>query len=114
MAKTIFADLTTGWTNTCGGGIWWNKDTVQPYKGAIQNELFLLTAIRLHQRTPGDAGFGSYFYWATNEWAWFKASGMINGQNLINNGLTPSCQNDGQPTWTYNQGVILAGLAALY
>jgi predicted alpha-1,6-mannanase (GH76 family) len=114
MAKTIFADLTTGWTNACGGGIWWNKDTVQPYKNAIPNELFLLTAIRLHQRTPGDGGPGSYFYWATNEWAWFKASGMINGQALINDGLNASCLNNGDTTWTYNQGVILGGLADLY
>ena len=26
MAKTIFADLLTGWdTATCGGGLWWSK-----------------------------------------------------------------------------------------
>jgi predicted alpha-1,6-mannanase (GH76 family) len=114
MAKTIFADLTTGWdtTNTvCPGGVWWNK--THSYKNAIPNELFLLTAIRLHQRTPGDAGSGSYFYWATNEWAWFKASGIINGQGLINDGLN-GCVNNGQQTWTYNQGVILGGLTDLY
>ena len=115
MAKTIFADLTTGWdtTNTvCPGGVWWNKS--HAYKNAIPNELFLLAAIRLHQRTPGDPGPFSYLYWATNEWAWFKASGMINAQNLINDGLTSSCQNNGQTTWTYNQGVILGGLVDLY
>lgn len=113
MAKTIFNDLTTGWdtTSACPGGVWWNKS--RNYKNAIPNELFLLAAIRLHQRTPGDAGAGSYFYWATNEWAWFKASGMINGQNLINDGLN-GCVNNGQTTWTYNQGVILGGLTDLY
>ncbi|HSU53573.1 MAG TPA: glycoside hydrolase family 76 protein, partial [Candidatus Dormibacteraeota bacterium] len=114
MAKTIFADLLTGWdtTNTvCPGGIWWNKS--HGYKNAIPNELFLLAAIRLHQRTPGDAGAGSYLYWATNEWSWFKASGMINGQNLVNDGLN-GCLNNGQTTWTYNQGVILGGLTDLY
>lgn len=117
MAKTIFGDLTTGWTNNpCGGGIWWNKETdpAKQYKNAIPNELFLLAAIRLHQRTPGDTGPGSYFYWATNEWAWFKAIGMLNGQNLINDGLNSSCLNNGQTTWTYNQGVILGGLTDLY
>ena len=106
MAKTIFSDLAAGWdtTNTlCPGGIWWNKS--RGYKNAIPNELFLLAAIRLHQRTPGDGGTGSYFYWATNEWAWFKASGMINAQNLVNDGLN-GCANNGQTTWTYNQGVI--------
>ncbi len=114
MAKTIFADLTTGWdTNTagCPGGIWWNK--THSYKNAIPNELFLTAAVRLHQRTPGDAGSGSYFYWATNEWTWFKASGMINSQNLVNDGLN-GCVNNGQTTWTYNQGVILGGLTDLY
>lgn len=114
MAKTIFSDLTTGWdtTNTlCPGGVWWNKG--HSYKNAIPNELFLLTAIRLHQRTPGDAGPGSYFDWATKEWAWFKASGIINAQNLVNDGLN-GCQNNGQTTWTYNQGVILGGLTDLY
>jgi predicted alpha-1,6-mannanase (GH76 family) len=115
MAKTIFKDITNGWDTSatnCGGGIWWNK--THTYKNAIPNELFLLAAIRLHQRTPGDSGAGSYFYWATNEWAWFKASGLINSQNLINDGLTTSCLNNGETTWTYNQGVILGGLTDLY
>jgi predicted alpha-1,6-mannanase (GH76 family) len=114
MSKTIFADMANGWdtTNTCPGGIWWNKS--HSYKNAIPNELFLSAAIRLHQRTPADGmGPGSYFYWATNEWTWFKASGMINAQNLINDGLN-GCVNNGQTTWTYNQGVVLGGLTDLY
>jgi predicted alpha-1,6-mannanase (GH76 family) len=112
MAKTIFADMTNGWDNGCGGGLWWSK--ARTYKNAIPNELFLLAAIRLHQRTPGDGGTGSYFFWATNEWTWFKNSGMINGQYLINDGLTSDCLNNGYTTWTYNQGVILGGLTDLY
>lgn len=114
MAKTIFADMANGWdsTNTaCPGGIWWSK--THTYKNAIPNELFLLNAIALHQRTPGDSGTGSYFYWATNEWTWFKNSGMINTMNLVNDGLN-GCVNNGQTTWTYNQGVILGGLTDLY
>ena len=113
MAKTIFSDLITGWdTNSaCPGGLWWNKG--RSYKNAIPNELFLRAAIRLHQRTPGDGGPGSYLYWATNEWAWFQASGMINSQHLINDGLN-GCVNNGETTWTYNQGVILGGLTDLY
>lgn len=113
MAKTIFADMTNGWGGACNGGIWWNKTPA--YKNAIANELFLLIATRLHQRTPGDSGAtNSYLYWATNEWAWFKASGMINAQNLVNDGLDTNCVNNGQTTWTYNQGVLLGGLADLY
>ncbi|MGH7950492.1 MAG: glycoside hydrolase family 76 protein [Limisphaerales bacterium] len=112
MAKTIFANMTNAWDNHCGGGLWWSSD--RAYKNAIPNELFLLVAIRLHQRTSGDGGTGSYFYWATNEWDWFKNSGMINAQNLINDGLTTDCLNNEETTWSYNQGVILGGLTDLY
>lgn len=112
MAKTIFADLTNGWDSTCRGGLWWSKS--KTYKNAIPNELFLLAAIRLHERTPGDAGPGSYYFWATNEWQWFDSSGMINSSFLVNDGLNSSCVNNGQTTWTYNQGVILGGLTELY
>jgi predicted alpha-1,6-mannanase (GH76 family) len=112
MAKTIFNDMKGGWDPTCGGGIWWQKPN--NYKNAIANELFLLVAIRLHQRTPGDPGANNYLYWGTNEWSWFKNSGMINPQNLINDGLSSACVNNGQTTWTYNQGVILGGLTDLY
>ena len=114
MAKTIFENLTNAWDTTnqlCPGGVWWN--TSHSYKNAIPNELFLLAAIRLHQRTPGDSGPLSYFYWATNEWTWFKNSGMINSINLVNDGLS-GCENNGETTWTYNQGVILGGLTDLY
>jgi predicted alpha-1,6-mannanase (GH76 family) len=111
-AKTIFKDMTGGWDSTCNGGIWWSKD--RTYKNAIANELFLLVAARLHNRTPGDGGIGSYLDWAQREWSWFNASGMINSSNLINDGLTSSCQNNGATTWTYNQGVVLGGLTDLY
>jgi predicted alpha-1,6-mannanase (GH76 family) len=112
MAKRIFADMADGWDAHCDGGIWWKKD--RRYKNAIANELFLLTAVRLHQRTPGDSGRGSYLDWATREWTWFKNSGMINPHNLVNDGLNRRCENNGRTTWTYNQGVIIGGLTELY
>src|SRR5581483_7092915 len=37
-----------------------------------------------------------------------------NSSNLINDGLTSSCTNNAQTTWTYNQGVILGSLTDLY
>jgi len=111
-AKIIFNDLTKGWSDHCGGGLVWRKTDV--YKNAIPNELFLLAAIRLHQRTPGDGGPGGYFDWAIREWNWFKNTGLINPQNLINDGLNKNCGNNGATTWTYNQGVILGGLTDLY
>src|SRR5712691_9611632 len=109
MAQTIFADMTTGWDDHCAGGVWWSKD--RKYKNAIPNELFLTLAARLHQRVPGES---SYLDWANREWSWFSASGMINDHHLINDGLNDQCQNNGEPTWTYNQGVILGGLVEMF
>lgn len=112
MAKAIFKDMTGGWTGHCDGGLGWRKS--QMSKNAIQNELFLLVGIRLHQRTPGDGGVGSYYDWAIKEWDWFNQSGVINSQNLVNDGLNRDCRNNGRTTWTYNQGVIIGGLTELY
>lgn len=59
----------------------------------------------------------SYLSIAKDEWDWFKGSGMINDNNLINDGLDinsdGSCSNNGDTIWSYNQGVILGGLVEL-
>src|SRR5206468_9626368 len=39
--------------------------------------------------------------------------GFIGPAGLVNDGITRDCQNNSATTWTYNQGVILGGLAAL-
>jgi predicted alpha-1,6-mannanase (GH76 family) len=108
-ARTIFDNLLTGWDEACGGGVWWNTD--RKYKNAITNELFLTLAARLHQRCPGTT---EYFDWARREWDWFCIRGLIGADGLVNDGLDGSCQNNRGQTWTYNQGVVLGGLAALY
>lgn len=106
-AREVFAALTDGWDATCGGGLWWSRD--RTYKNAITNELFLLAAARLYRRT----GEQSYLDLARREWDWFAASGLINPAGLVNDGLDGNCVNNGQSTWTYNQGVILSGLVEL-
>lgn len=117
MAKTIFSDMAGGWDDTCGGGIWWSKD--RGYKNAIANELFLSVAAHLANRDTANSAF--YLSWANKEWQWFSQTGMINSRKLINDGLgspdghttANACANNGQTTWSYNQGVILGGLAEL-
>ena len=120
MAQAIFADMTTQWdTTTCGGGVWWSKDLMHSaYKNAVTNELFLTIAASLANRTADGAHKSQYLGWAHKEWDWFRASGIINARNLINDGLNATapkaCVNNQQTTWTYNQGVILGGLVELY
>ena len=107
MAESIFADMTGGWSDTCGGGIWWKKN--EHYKNAIANELFLAVAVRLALLSPRESR-AEYLDWAEREEHWFLSSGMINGRSLINDGLDASCHNNRRATWSYNQGVILTGL----
>jgi len=107
-ARAIFANMVTGWDDTCGGGVWWNTD--RKYKNAITNELFLTLAARLHQRCED----GDYLQWALREWDWFTARGLVGARGLVNDGLTDACANNGGVTWTYNQGVVLGGLTALH
>lgn len=110
-AKDVFAHMASDWGGDCGGGVYWSHSNT--YKNAIPNELFLQVATMLHEVTPGDQGPTSYLAWAQKEADWFLHSGMINGSGLVNDGLTANCRNNAGTTWTYNQGVILAGLSEL-
>ncbi|KAJ0113938.1 hypothetical protein J7T55_010182 [Diaporthe amygdali] len=95
MAESIFADMQ--------GGV------------NVANELYLSVAASLANRA-GESD--SYLSIARNQWDWFKGSGMINDNNLINDGLDinsdGSCTNNGDTVWSYNQGVILGGLVELF
>jgi len=108
-ASKIYDIIAGQWDGTCGGGVWWS--TAHTYKNAITNQLFLLISANgyLRNRNP------TYLTNAQNTWNWLKSSGMRNSAGLWNDGLdTNTCRNNGQTTWTYNQGVIASGLANLY
>tara|TARA_R110002003_G_scaffold41_4_gene2852 strand:+ start:21498 stop:22388 length:891 start_codon:yes stop_codon:yes gene_type:complete len=110
-AKDIFEDMTGGWTTPCNGGIWWNKQ--KESIAAISNELFLSIAAHLANRVSAQEK-EHYQNWAQMEWDWFWSFGIINGDGLVNDGIDQkTCKNDGKTTYTYNQGVILAGLSEL-
>ncbi|KAK4157954.1 glycoside hydrolase [Chaetomidium leptoderma] len=103
------------WTSSpCGGGIYVDIKT-QSYKNAIANELYIKLAASLHNRISNDT---KYLSRAQTAWSWLQGTGMINGDNLINDGLAArddgTCFNNKLPVWTYNQGVILGALVELY
>lgn len=101
------------WDDFCGGGVWWDIPG-KTYKNAISLELYFKLLASLHNRIPGDT---VYLARAVQAWTWFKNSGMINSAHLVNDGLQTQggrCDSNGGTTWTYNQGVVLGGLAELY
>ncbi|KAI4213280.1 MAG: hypothetical protein LQ351_004021 [Letrouitia transgressa] len=113
-AASLFDDMALGWSGPCNGGLWWDKP--HTYLGAIENELFLSVASNLALAyPPSSSERGFYLFWAKRIYRWFVKSGMIDPQHsTINNGLNlTTCANDNGTVWTYNQGVILGGLASL-
>jgi hypothetical protein len=111
QAKFIFRDMSSAWEDkVCGGGLYWHKRELN-YKNAITNSLFLASAAKLALREPDNP---QYLEWANRIWTWFKASGMINSEQLVNDGLDSNCRNNGKRVWSYNQGVLMGGLVDLY
>ena len=116
MAESIFADMAGSWDETCSGGIWWSKE--RKYKNAIANELFLSVAAHLAARSRVEKDTTRYLDWAEREWKWFAKTGMINADHQVNDGLEigtdAKCVSNRKTTWSYNQGVVVGGLAELY
>lgn len=110
MSEVIFKDLTTGWDEVCGGGIYWKKNP-WVYKNAIANNLFTLTAIRLYKLTQNS----EYLDWFNKNVNWFLQSGMINTEIYqIEDGTTNDCKPNRNAHYTYNQGVAIAVLTEKY
>jgi predicted alpha-1,6-mannanase (GH76 family) len=110
MAKTIFDDLTTGWDETCNGGIYWKKNPLH-YKNSIANNLFSLTAIRLYKATKEN----KYAEWFEKNVNWYLQTGMINTTTYqVEDGTNENCEPNRNQHYTYNQGVAIAVLTEAY
>lgn len=107
MVESIFDDMRIGVDIVCGGGILWNK--MMRYKVVIVNEFYFIVVVSFVNWVQGFKDY--YFQIVREQWEWFKKSGLINKDNLINDGFNSIiCFNNNEIIWFYNQGVILGGL----
>ncbi|WP_232323435.1 glycoside hydrolase family 76 protein [Catenuloplanes japonicus] len=95
------------WDNVCGGGVWWSN--ARQYKAAIANSLYIQLNAALARRNQGAA----YRTRAETGWAWFKNTGMINGDNLVIDGIDLNTCRGASGPLTYNQGVLIDALVQL-
>lgn len=108
----------TAYSKVCHGGIIW--DAKKPYTNAITNSLYISALATVHH-TIDELQMEDSFEISKEEMLkkmleqldWYKGSGMINDDMLINDGLDDDCKNNGQTEWTYNQSALLPGLALL-
>ena len=115
----------------CGdGGVPETRAPTTDLGGAIANELFLeltawlSSAYHTSNMHGAPALAAMYLNEAETEWKWFQKVGLINRADLVTNSITNKNYIKGQPKlctdniaadiFTYNQGVILAGLTRLY
>jgi hypothetical protein len=114
-AETDAAYIHQQWdtdASSCGGvgGVYWEITSSGDIgRVAISNETFLELTAWLYNVTKN----ATYLSWAEAEWSWLSGSGLISSSNLVYDGFNSNCQPSAV-YWTYNQGVILAGLAQLY
>lgn len=77
-------------------------------------EQFIQISAALANRVGNDDK-QKYLARALEGWQWFKDVGLINSDNLINDGVdTETCENRGDTVYSYNQGVIIGALVELY
>jgi hypothetical protein len=91
------------------------------HDGTQQAQVGVNTTLSTPRATPAGSSFmPAMREWIDKSWAWFRASGLINPSNLINDSFSESngawtCKNNRDTiVWSYNQGVILGALADLF
>ncbi|KAF3904492.1 hypothetical protein AA313_de0205859 [Arthrobotrys entomopaga] len=140
-AREFYEYAEAGWDELfCGGGCIWNPN-LKPYKNAITNELFISASVQMYTTFPpefnidpdraqkpdtdveGEDNEGqdiSYLQNAVKAYKWFKESNFTNDAGLVVDGFHISsywkrkCDQRDEQTYTYNQGVVLSGLRALW
>lgn len=118
LAQACFNEWTGRWDEeNCGGGLRWQIfpfNEGYDYKNTISNGCFFNVAARLALYTGNE----TYAEWAEKIYDWQRDTGLINdkyevfdGRHAMDGG---GCGNIDKIQWTYNAGIYLHGVSALY
>lgn len=120
MGQAVFNVQTPRWDpSTCGGGLRWQFNPLNPgytYKNIAANGGYFQVAARLARYTGNE----TYVQYADKMWDWIAASPLYDASNpdliQINDGAedTVNCTNPNPAQYSYNYGILIAGLAYLY
>lgn len=108
QVKTLFDDITGGWSDVDGGGIHWNKNKEGDgkYKTSCSNAPAMILAARLYQHTEEE----KYLTWAKRIYEY-----MLDHNRFPDGVIKDNPQNnDHEVTFSYNQGTWVGGLLELY
>ncbi|SCU83765.1 LAMI_0C04566g1_1 [Lachancea mirantina] len=118
MAQGIFNEMWARWdTAHCGGGLRWQIFTWNSgynYKNTVPNACLFQLAARLGRYT----GNQTYLDVAGTVWDWLNDVGFIvlsDKANVYDGANTDdNCTDITKNEWSYNQGIVLGGLAYMY
>ena len=109
--EAVWADIQTGWNDTLGGGIAWQKQQLY-YKNTPANGPACILAARLYERfgNPSDLA------WAQKIYTWWKSTLVDPGSGFVYDGINQN--HDGQLNttyrFTYNQGLFIGAGVELF
>lgn len=86
-AQSFYKMAMSGWDNVnCGGGMVWGQGS--KYKNAVTTELWITASMSMYEVFEEE----SMLHAAIRGWVWFRMSGMINEEGLVNDGLDGNCR----------------------
>ena len=110
-AEAVWADIQTGWNNTMGGGIAWQKQQLY-YKNTPANGPACILAARLYERfgNPSDLA------WAQKIYTWWKNTLVDAGSGFVYDGINSAGDGVLNTTFrfTYNQGLFIGAGVELF
>jgi mannan endo-1,6-alpha-mannosidase len=116
LAIAVYNTQVPRWNNrTCGGGLNWQVFQFNggfDYKNTISNGAFFNIAARLAKYT----GNTTYSDWAVKAWDWQTSVHLISDDYQFYDGTseTQNCTEVNHIQWTYNAGIHMSGVAALW